>query len=113
MQGWEMVHAQERVLRKDVRNAPPLRVGRHGGVRSHGTSGREQGDVFAVAALLQQHPHRAVAVGHGCRDGRHMAPDGLVILLQRDGVKRPRRLGDDLTGGKTATPYWAWRSWIS
>src|SRR6266581_3386691 len=113
IQGWEMVHSQERVLRKEVLNAPPFRVGRHGGVRGHGTGGRDQGEVLAVAALLQEHPQRAVEVGHGRIDGRHIAPDSLVILLQRDGVKLPQAFGDDLTGVKTATPYWAWSSWIS
>ena len=71
-----MVHAQERVLRKEVLNAPPFRVGRHGGVRSHGTSGRDQGEVFAVAALLQQHPQRAVEVGHG---RKHLGKSNLVF----------------------------------
>ncbi len=93
IQGWEMVHAQERVLRKEVLNAPPFRVGRHGGVRGHGTGGRDQGEVLTVAALLQEHPQRAVEVGHGRIDGRHIAPDGLVILLQRDGVKLPQAFG--------------------
>src|SRR2546430_16312112 len=98
-----MVYPQEGVFRKEVLNAPPCGIGRHGGVRGHGAGGRDQREVRVIGPLLQQHPPWAVDVGHGRVDGRDLAPDGLVILLQ----------GDDFTGVKTSIPYWAWRAWIS
>ncbi len=73
-QGREMVHAQERVLGAAVLKAPPLRRGRHGGVRGHGARRGDAGEGRAVALRLQQHPYRAVAVGQSRRDGRHVAP---------------------------------------
>ena len=106
MQGWEMVHAQARVCRTEVLHAPPFRGGRHGGVRSHGTGGRDQGEVRAVAALLQEHPQRAVDVGQGRRDGRHLAPDGLGIRFQRDGVKRPQAFGGRPDRGQDRDALW-------
>jgi hypothetical protein len=53
-----------------------------------------------MAPLLQAPPQRAVAVGHGCVDRRHVAPDGLVILLQGDRVKLLEACGRRLDGGQ-------------
>src|SRR6266568_7105105 len=51
MQGREMVHSQKRVLREEVLNAPPFRIGRHGSVRGHGARRCDEGEVRAVGLL--------------------------------------------------------------
>src|SRR5712691_9035979 len=87
MEGRQLIHPQEGVLGEKVLDPPPLGVGRHSGVRGHVTRRSDEGEILAAWLLLQQHPQRAVEVGHGGVDGRHVAPDGLVILLQRDSVE--------------------------
>ena len=100
----QVVHPQAGVLGEKVLDPPPCGVGRHGGVRGHVRRGRAQREVRAIALSLEQHPQRAVEVRHGRVDGRHVAPDGLVILLQGDGVKLHQAFGRRLDGRQAGDP---------
>src|SRR5215831_18668498 len=83
----QMVHPQKGVLSEEVLNAPAFGIGGHGRVRGHGARWRNEREVLAVSPLLEQHPQRAVEVGHGRIEGGHVAPDSLVIVLQGDSIK--------------------------
>jgi len=100
MQGRQVVHPQEGILSEKVFDTPPCGVGRHSDGGSQGVGGRDQREVRAIAPLLQEHPQRAIEVGHGRVDGRHVAPDGLVILLQGDRIKLLEAFGRRLDWGQ-------------
>ena len=78
IEGREMVHPQEGVFGKEVFNAPPFGVGRHGGVGGHVARRGDQREVRAITPLLKQHAQRAIEVCHRRVDGRHVAPAGAV-----------------------------------
>ena len=99
-----MVHSQKRVFCEEVLNAPPCGRGRHGRVGSHGACGCKDAEVRTATAFLQEHPSRAVEVGHGRRDGGHVAQNGLLILVQGDGLKLHLALGRRLRRGRNCDP---------
>jgi len=100
----QRVHPQKGVLGDEVLHAPAFGRGWHGRVRGHGARWGQERDVLAVAPLLAQHPQRAIAVGHGRGAGGHVAPDGLVIVLQGDSITRRLAWGRRLDRGQDCTP---------
>jgi len=100
LQGRPGVHAQKGVLGAQVFETPPCGGGRPSGGSGHRVGGREQRAGRAMAPLLHEPPQRAVAVGQGRGDGRHVAPDGLGIRRQGDRGTRRAACGRRRDGGQ-------------